>query len=47
MQQRKLYTLEERRQHVAKWRASGLTRQQYCELSTPRSLTVTVLYHWR
>ncbi|HHI2554929.1 IS66 family insertion sequence element accessory protein TnpA [Klebsiella aerogenes] len=32
MQQRKQYTLEERRQHVTNWRASGLTRQQYCEL---------------
>lgn len=32
MQERKLYTLEEKRQHVASWRASGLTRQQYCEL---------------
>ncbi|EEO7697845.1 hypothetical protein QXB10_001713 [Salmonella enterica] len=32
MQKRKLYTLEEKRQHVASWRASGLTRQQYCEL---------------
>ncbi|EEU7751397.1 IS66 family insertion sequence element accessory protein TnpB [Salmonella enterica] len=32
MQKRKLYTLEEKRQHVVSWRASGLTRQQYCEL---------------
>lgn len=32
MQQRKQYSLEERRQHVASWRASGLTRQQYCGL---------------
>ncbi|WP_418657837.1 IS66 family insertion sequence element accessory protein TnpA [Citrobacter werkmanii] len=32
MQERKLYTLEEKRQHVASWRASGLTRQQYCGL---------------
>ncbi|GLH25498.1 hypothetical protein ENT52713_28940 [Enterobacter sp. 200527-13] len=32
MQERKLYTLEEKRHHVASWRASGLTRQQYCEL---------------
>lgn len=32
MQQRKHFSLEEKRQHVADWRASGLTRQQYCEL---------------
>jgi len=32
MQQRKQYTLDEKRQHVADWRACGLTRQQYCEL---------------
>lgn len=32
MQKRKPYTLEEKRQYVASWRASGLTRQQYCEL---------------
>lgn len=32
MQERKHYTLEEKRQHVAAWRASGLTRQQYSEL---------------
>lgn len=32
MQERKPYTLKEKRQHVANWRASGLTRQQYCEL---------------
>lgn len=35
MQQQKLCTLEERRQHVASWRASGLTRQQYCEFLPP------------
>lgn len=32
MQERKQYTLEEKRQHVAAWRSSGLTRQQYSEL---------------
>lgn len=32
MQERKRYTLEEKRQHVAAWRSSGLTRQQYSEL---------------
>jgi hypothetical protein len=32
MQERKHYTLEEKRQYVAAWRASGLTRQQYNEL---------------
>ncbi len=37
MQERKLYTLEEKRQHVASWRASGLTRQQYCELHSIKS----------
>ncbi|WP_442320129.1 IS66 family insertion sequence element accessory protein TnpA [Buttiauxella ferragutiae] len=24
--------IEQKKQHVASWRASGLTRQQYCEL---------------
>lgn len=37
MQERKLYTLEEKRQHVASWRASGLTRQQCCELHSIKS----------
>lgn len=27
------WTIEQKRQHVAAWRASGLTRQQYCELN--------------
>ncbi|WP_072185448.1 hypothetical protein [Citrobacter sp. CtB7.12] len=31
-QERKHYTFEEKRQHVAAWRASGLPRQQYSEL---------------
>lgn len=26
------WSIEQKRQHVAAWRASGLTRQQYCEL---------------
>lgn len=25
--------IEQKKQHVAGWRASGLTRQQYCELN--------------
>lgn len=36
MQERKLYTPEEKRQHVTSWRTSGLTRQQYCEFSPPQ-----------
>lgn len=31
MQERKKYTREEKRQHVARWQASGLTRQQYSD----------------
>lgn len=27
------WSIEQKRQHVAAWRASGLTRQQYCELN--------------
>ncbi|HIB9847548.1 hypothetical protein [Escherichia coli] len=27
------WTIEQKRQHVAAWRASGLTRQQYYELN--------------
>uniref|UniRef100_UPI003A8F0CE5 IS66 family insertion sequence element accessory protein TnpA n=1 Tax=Salmonella enterica TaxID=28901 RepID=UPI003A8F0CE5 len=27
------WSIEQKRQHVADWRASGLTRQQYCELN--------------
>jgi hypothetical protein len=29
---KKRWSIEEKRQHVENWRASGLTRQQYCEL---------------
>jgi hypothetical protein len=25
--------IEQKKQHVAAWRTSGLTRQQYCELN--------------
>ncbi len=25
--------IEQKKQHVTSWRASGLTRQQYCELN--------------
>lgn len=32
MQQKKQYSLQEKHQHVENWRASGLTRQQYCDL---------------
>ena len=39
MQERKIYTLEEKRQHVASWRTSGLTRQQYCELHSIKCST--------
>ncbi|MEZ2578506.1 IS66 family insertion sequence element accessory protein TnpA [Buttiauxella ferragutiae] len=34
MQSQKRYTFDEKIQHVASWRASGLTRQQYCALHT-------------
>lgn len=27
------WSIEQKKQHVAAWRASGLTRQQYCELN--------------
>ncbi|EFH8694278.1 IS66 family insertion sequence element accessory protein TnpB, partial [Escherichia coli] len=26
------WTLDQKKHHVAAWRASGLTREQYCEL---------------
>ncbi|MEK9064473.1 IS66 family insertion sequence element accessory protein TnpB, partial [Escherichia coli] len=26
------WTLDQKKHHVATWRASGLTREQYCEL---------------
>lgn len=29
----KRWFIEQKKQHVASWRASGLTRQQYCELN--------------
>ncbi|MGN7792779.1 IS66 family insertion sequence element accessory protein TnpA [Enterobacter sp. 22452] len=30
---RQRWFIEQKKQHVASWRASGLTRQQYCELN--------------
>lgn len=30
------WTLDQKKHHVAAWRASGLTREQYCELTTFR-----------
>ncbi|EOK2398468.1 IS66 family insertion sequence element accessory protein TnpB [Escherichia coli] len=35
--------MEQKRQHVAAWRASGLTRQQYCELN---DIPFTSLREW-
>lgn len=43
MQQRKLCTHEEKRQHVASWRTSGLTRQQCCEL---HSIKFSTFQEW-
>lgn len=37
------WTIEQKRQHVAAWRASGLTRQQYCELN---DIPFTSLREW-
>ncbi|EBH1519113.1 IS66 family insertion sequence element accessory protein TnpB [Salmonella enterica subsp. enterica serovar Pensacola] len=37
------WSIEQKRQHVAAWRASGLTRQQYCELN---DIPFTSLREW-
>lgn len=37
------WTIEQKRQHVAAWRASVLTRQQYCELN---DIPFTSLREW-
>lgn len=37
------WSIEQKKQHVAAWRASGLTRQQYCELN---NIPFTSLREW-
>ncbi|EOV0239390.1 IS66 family insertion sequence element accessory protein TnpB [Salmonella enterica] len=37
------WSIEQKKQHVAAWRASGLTRQQYCELN---DIPFTSLREW-
>lgn len=37
------WSIEQKRQHVAAWHDSGLTRQQYCELN---DIPFTSLREW-
>ncbi|ENW5049559.1 IS66 family insertion sequence element accessory protein TnpA [Salmonella enterica] len=40
------WSIEQKRQHVAAWRASGLTRQQYCELEPVNDIPFKSLREW-